>query len=71
MISSYSKTTSITATSSIDGTPVVSMRATVGEDNTWNIAKTVRNPEVYLANQDACDADYAEFEAKVLEAAKE
>lgn len=70
MISNYSKTVNITATSTIDGKPVVSMRGTVGEDSTWNIAKTIRNPELYLQNQETCEADYAEFEAKVLAAAK-
>lgn len=70
MINNYSKTVSITAISTIDGKPVVSMRGTVGEDSTWNIAKTIRNPELYLENQEECDSDYAEFEEKVLAAAK-
>ena len=70
MIKSFSKTTNITANSTIDNVIAVSMRATVSEDGTWNIVKTVRNSEVYLANQEQCEADYEEFEAEVLKVAQ-
>ena len=70
MMKDYSKITTITANSTIDSTVAVAMRATLNEDGTWNVAKNVRNTEVYLANKEECDTDYAEFEAKVLEAAQ-
>ena len=40
------------------------------ESGTWNVVKSVRDAEIYLANLEQCDADYAEFEAKVRELAK-
>lgn len=70
MVNNFSKVTNITANSVIDGLIAVSMRATVAEDGTWNIVKTVRNSEVYLGNQKQCDSDYAEFEAEVLKIAQ-
>lgn len=62
--------TTITANSYIEDVIAAAMRATLNDDGTWNITKTVRNAEVYLANKETCDADYAEFEAEVLKAAK-
>lgn len=70
MMKDYSKVTTITANSYVEETIAVAMRATLNEDGTWSISKTVRNAEVYLANKETCDADYAEFEAEVLKAAQ-
>ena len=70
MVNNFSKVTNITANSVIDGVIAVSMRATVAENDTWNIVKTVRNSELYLSNQETCEADYAEFEAEVLKIAQ-
>lgn len=70
MMKDFSKLTTITANSYVEDVIAVAMRATLNEDGTWNIVKNVRNAELYLANKEACDADYAEFEAEVLKAAK-
>lgn len=70
MMKNFSKVTNITANSTIDNVIAVSMRATVSEDGTWNIVKTIRNSEVYLANQEQCESDYEEFESEVLKVAK-
>ena len=70
MMKDLSKVTTITANSYVDEGIAIAMRATLNEDNTWNIVKNVRNAELYLANKEACDADYAEFEAEVLKAAQ-
>ena len=69
MMKDLSKLTTITANSYVKDAIAVAMRATLNEDGTWNIVKNVRNAELYLANKEACDADYAEFEAEVLKAA--
>lgn len=70
MMKDFSKVTTITANSYVDDVIAIAMRATLMEDGTWNIVKNVRNAELYLANKEVCDADFAEFEAKVLEAAQ-
>lgn len=70
MMKDFFKVTTITANSYVEDSIAVAMRATLNEDGTWNIVKNVRNAELYLANKEACDADYAEFEAEVLKAAQ-
>ena len=70
MMKDLSKLTTISANSYVEVAIAVAMRATLNEDGTWNIVKNVRNAELYLANKEACDADYAEFEAEVLKAAQ-
>ena len=70
MMKDLSKITTITANSYVEDGIAIAMRATLNEDGTWNIVKNVRNAELYLANKEACDADYAEFEAEVLKAAQ-
>ena len=70
MMKDFSKLTTITANSYVEDVIAVAMRATLNEDGTWNIVKNVRNAELYLANKEACDSDYAEFEAEVLKAAQ-
>lgn len=70
MMKDLSKLTTITANSYVEDVIAVAMRATLNEDGTWNIVKNVRNAELYLANRETCDADYAEFEAEVLKAAQ-
>lgn len=72
MMKDFAKVTTMTANSTVDDAVAVAMRATLNEDGTWMLNKTIRNTEVYLANKTECDADYAEFEVKVLaEAEKE
>lgn len=70
MMKDFVRVTTMTANSVVDDVVAVGMRATLNEDGTWNIAKTIRNSEVYLANKEVCDADYTEFEAEVLKIAQ-
>ena len=70
MLKDLAKVTTITANSYVEDGIAIAMRATLNEDGTWNVVKNVRNAELYLANKEACDADYAEFEAEVLKAAQ-
>ena len=70
MLSNYNSNINVNAQSVIDGHAVVYFGAIIKEDKTFNITKNVQDSELYFANQEACDADYAEFEAKVRELAK-
>ena len=69
MLKNLNSVTNVAASSMIDDVVVTTMRATIDGD-VWNISKNIRDSELYLANQDQCDADYAEFEAEVLRIAK-
>ena len=66
MVKNYAKTMTIVANSFVDNMVVLGMRATLNEDGTWGISKNVRNSEAYLINKEICDADYREFEERVL-----
>ena len=70
MLSDFAKVTTFNADSVVDDKVVVRMRATINNDGSISYGKTVRNVEAYLSNSEACDADYAEFEAEVLKATK-
>ena len=70
MMKDFVRVTTMTANSVAGDVVAVGMRATLNEDGTWNIAKNVRNAELYLSNKETCDADYAEFEAEVLKVAQ-
>ena len=70
MMKDLVKLTTITANCYVGNAIAIAMRATLNEDGTWNIVKNVRNAELYLANKETCDADYAEFETEVLKAAE-
>lgn len=67
MISNFTKVTNINANSVIDNVVVVTMWASINEDKTINLGKSVRDTELYLANLEECDVDYAAFEASVRE----
>ena len=70
MIKNIETTTNMVTMSSIGDVSVVQLRATIAEDGTANIVKNIKNVDVYTANKEECDADYAEFESKVLAFAK-
>ena len=70
MMNDLAKVTTITANSYVGESIAIAMRATLNEDGTWNVVKNVRNAELYLANKETCDADYAEFETEVLKLAQ-
>lgn len=68
MIKNMEKTTSMVATSAIGDFNAVQFRANIAEDGTVNITKNIKNVEIYSANTEECEADYAEFESAVLKA---
>ena len=70
MLNEFVKVTSFNAESVIDDKVVVRMRATINEDGSISYGKTVKDVDAYVANSEACDADYANFEAEVLKATK-
>lgn len=45
---------------------VMYLSATIAEDGTANINKSIQNPEVYTTNKKEIDTDSAAFEAEVL-----
>ena len=69
MLSNYNSNINVNAQSTIDSTVVVYFGAIIKEDKTFNITKNISNSELYFANEEACEADFAEFEAKVREIA--
>lgn len=61
------KSITLTGTSNIEQTsggniPVVYMSASVAEDGTPNVSKSIQDKETYLANKEQCKADMDEFE---------
>ena len=70
MLTNYNSNINVNAQSTIDGQAVVYFGALIKEDKTFNITKNINNSSLYFANEEACETDYAEFEAKVRELAK-
>ena len=70
MMKDLAKVITITANSYVDGGIAIAMRATLNEDDTWNVVKNVRNSELYFSNKEACDTDFSEFETEVLKFAQ-
>lgn len=61
------KNITLTGTSSIEQTsggniPVVYMSASVAEDGTPNVSKSIQDKATYLANKEQCKADMDKFE---------
>ena len=69
MLVNYISNINVSAQSTVDSTVAVYFNALIKEDKTFNITKNIQNAEIYFANEEACEADYAEFEAKVRELA--
>lgn len=69
MLANYNSSISVGAQSVIDSQIVAYFNASIKEDKTFNITKNIQNSELYFANEETCEADYAEFEAKVRELA--
>lgn len=69
MLKNFNAVTNITASSMVGDAVATTMRAVI-DDGSWNISKSIRDSELYLANQKSCDEDYAEFEAEVLKIAQ-
>ena len=70
MLNSFSKSITLSATSDIEvdgkNNVVMYMNATINSNGDVNINQSIRNKELYIANQDVVDADYTEFKTSVM-----
>ena len=70
MLNGLTKSINLSATSDIEvdgkNNVVMYMNATINSNGDVNINQSIRNKELYIANQDVVDADYAEFKASVM-----
>ena len=70
MLNSFSKSINLSATSDIESegknNVVMYMNATVSSNGDVNINQSIRNKELYIANQELIDADYVEFKKSVM-----
>ena len=70
MLNSFSKSITLSATSDIEvdgkNNVVMYMNATINSNGDVNINQSIRNKELYIANQELIDADYVEFKKSVM-----
>ena len=70
MLNNFSKSITLSATSDIEvddkNNTVMYMNATITASGDVNINQSIRNKELYVANQEAVDADYIEFKKSVM-----
>ena len=70
MLNNFSKSITRSATSDIEvdgkNNTVMYMNATITASGDVNINQSIRNKELYIANQEAIDADYIEFKKSVM-----
>ena len=70
MLNNFSKSINLSATSDIESegknNVVMYMNATVSSNGDVNINQSIRNKELYIANQELVDADYVEFKKSVM-----
>ena len=70
MLNNFSKSITLSATSDIEvdgkNNTVMYMNATINVNGDVNINQSIRNKELYIANQDVVDADYTEFKTSVM-----
>lgn len=63
---SKAKTISVNGSSTVTvnekDTVAMTMNASINENGSFSINKYIQNKDVYLANKDSVDADYAAFE---------
>nr|DAV69624.1 MAG TPA: hypothetical protein [Caudoviricetes sp.] len=43
----------------------MTMNASINEDGSMSVNKYIQNKDLYMANKEACNADYEEFERYV------
>ena len=70
MLNNLSKSITVSATSTIEvdskQNTVMYMNATINSTGDVNINQSIRNKELYIANQELVDADYVEFKRSVM-----
>ena len=75
MLNNFSKQINLSATSDVEvdgkNNVVMYMNATINSNGDVNINQSIRNKELYIANQETVDADYSEFKKSVMSYATE
>ena len=70
MLNGLTKSINLSATSDIEvdgkNNVVMYMNATINSNGDVNINQSIRNKELYIANQEVVDADFAEFKTFVM-----
>ena len=70
MLNNFSKQINLSATSDIEvdgkNNTVIYMNATITANGDVNINQSIRNKELYIANQETVDTDYIEFKKSVM-----
>lgn len=70
MLNNFSKQINLSATSDVEvdgkNNVVMYMNATITSNGDVNINQSIRNKELYIANQETVDTDYAEFKKSVV-----
>ena len=70
MLNNFSKQINLSATSDVEvdgnNNVVMYMNATINSNGDVNINQSIRNKELYIANQETVDADYIEFKKSVM-----
>lgn len=70
MLNSISKSINLSATSDIEvdgkNNVVMYMNATINSNGDVNINQSIRNKELYIANQETVDTDYSGFKESVM-----
>lgn len=64
------KSITYSGNSSINNTVVMYMNASINPNGTFNVNKSIQNNDLYFANTDSVDADYADFNKTVVAEAK-
>lgn len=64
------KSITYSGNSSINNTVVMYMNASINPNGTFNVNKSIQNKDLYFANTDSVDADYADFNKTVVAEAK-
>ena len=70
MLNNLSKSITVSATSTIEAddkqNTVMYMNATINSTGDVNINQSIRDKELYIANQEEVDSDFVEFKATVM-----
>lgn len=70
MLNGLTKSINLSATSDIEvdgkNNVVMYMNATINSNGDVNINQSIRNKELYIANQDVVDADFTAFKTEVM-----
>lgn len=66
MLNNYNQSINVSASSTINGTPVLYMSASIRSGEAPNINTSYQNMQLYNDNKEQVDADYEEFKNRVF-----